>query len=121
MNPTKEKVMRVLIDIDTFIGDWDEITNDTMAIAGLKVREAIEKSVGLYHLNKLLDFIEKQDALYGIEILGLTKGKPESAEKDEELSQIWIDGNYCSYSCSESGLFYFHAGFGNYIRCCYSA
>jgi hypothetical protein len=113
--------MKVLIDIDTFIGDSDEVTYDTMAIAELKVREAIEKRAGLYHFNKLLDFINKQDALYNVGILGLTKGKPDSAVREEELTQIWIDGNYCSYSCSETGLFYFHAGFGNYIQCYYSA
>lgn len=113
--------MMVLIDIDTFIDDSDEITYEIMAVAELKVREAIEKRVGLYHFNKLLDFINKQDALYNIGILGLTKGKPESGEREEDLKQIWIDGNYYSYSCSETGLFYFHAGFGNYIQCYYSA
>ena len=113
--------MEVLIDIDTFIDDSDEVTCEVMAIAELKVRLAIEKRAGLYHFNKLLDFINKQDELYNIGVVGLTKGKPESAFKEEELKQIWIDGRYCSYSCSETGLFYFHAGFGNYIQCDYSA
>jgi hypothetical protein len=113
--------MEVIIDIDTFIDDWDEVTCEIMAIAELELRLAIQKRAGLYHFNRLLDFINTQDALDNIGVIGLTKGKPESAEREEDLRQIWIDGNYCSYRCSETGLFYFHAGFGNYIQCYYSA
>ena len=113
--------MDIVLNLDDFISDVDELTHEIMSIEELKLSECIEKRVGLYHFNNFVDFLFKQDSFYDCGIVGLTKGKPETAERDEVLTSIWLDGRFCSYSHSESGLFYFHVGFGLYIQCGYSA
>ena len=104
--------MRVILNLDDFIGDVDELTHESFNAADKKLREAIKKKIGPCRWNGFLKFFDTIEVLHSVCVTGLTKGRPKSAVKGEdELTRIWLDGSFCSYSDSESGLFYFHVGF----------